>query len=131
MPEGIDYTTLAFPKRVRTKKAPKPLKRTPLPPRTKRIKQRSDKPHRKEIREKDKAFQRDIPPGAKCLVGKDCNGPLSKHHRIKRRKLKYRWDDRYALILCTKHHLFDIEVIGEAAFCKKHGISLPPLPDHS
>lgn len=76
---------------------------------------------RRERREKDRAFQEQAKT---CIV---CGRKAGRHHRIKRRYLAYRWDDRFTLDLCWDHHQ-EIERTGEVAFCAEHGLTLIPLP---
>jgi hypothetical protein len=81
---------------------------------------------RREIKRNDKKFQQH-PEEARCLVP-NCPNKPGRHHRIKRRRLEYRFDPRWAADLCWIPHHREIEIIGEEAFCEKYKITLPALP---
>lgn len=99
-------------------------------PKPKTRKQQRDK-RRREIKRKDREFQADMPPDARCLVANaHCRGSLTKHHRVTRARIATRWTDAITWILCYFHHE-EIERIEEKRFCEKYNLTPIPLPNHT
>jgi hypothetical protein len=63
---------------------------------------------KRQLRKKDVEFQASIPDNALCVAaGKSqCVGSLIRHHLLRRRNMKERFNEENSLILCTKHHLW-------------------------
>ncbi len=76
---------------------------------------------RREIKRRDRHFQM-LPAGSVCAVGRDCFGPLCKHHLKRRRFTATRHDDSNQIILCWKHHA-EGHSIGPSRFKGKYGVA--------
>jgi len=115
---------------------PKPPKRGPKPrkpiPRTKPVRRYSKRSV--AIRAKDKAFQQSG-ERHRCDVGHYAEQTCW-HHRITRRRLATRWDERNCFRLCQVHHE-EVERLEERRFLERYPQVLQvwqdrnvrPLPD--
>lgn len=89
---------------------------------------KSDRPSLKRKR-LIKKLDRRLQSKARTCIVPGCGRKPGRHHRIKRRYLEYRHDERFVIDLCWIPHHQEIERIGEEAFCEKYGLHLPELPE--
>ena len=86
--------------------------------------QSKDRPNlrrKREIKKRDREYQKSLSPFARCVANNGCFGKCIKHHKKRRRFLNTRWNDQNALVLCISHHS-EIHQIGEKTFMKKYNL---------